>query len=87
MATIVTPYNPWREQLAVGLLGPLIGDFISNMRQNEQNRKTNAFRGALQDAISSQGQGNISLAQPQEPEGYNSNPWANAFQQQPFNAV
>ncbi|MBQ3399555.1 MAG: M23 family metallopeptidase [Synergistaceae bacterium] len=81
MATIVTPYNPWREQLAVGLLGPLIGDFISNMRQNEQNRKTNAFRGALQDAISSQGQGNISLAQPQEPEGYNSNPWANAFHQ------
>ena len=78
MATYVTPYNPWREQLAGGIIAPLLSDFLTNMRQNEQNRKTNSFRGALQDAISSQQQP-VTLTPQNIPEGYNSDPWANAF--------
>lgn len=84
MATIVQPYNPWREQLALTALGNIAGDIIGDMwkthRQNEQNKKINAFRGELQN-LAQQQQGNISLAQPQAPQGYNSNPWANALHQ------
>lgn len=84
MATIVQPYNPWREQLALTALGNIAGDIIGDMwkthRQNEQNKKINAFRGELQN-LAQQQQGNISLAQPQAPQGYNSNPWASALHQ------
>lgn len=78
MAIYVQPYNPWREQLAANIITPLIGDFLTNMRQNEQNKKTNAFRGALQDAISSQSQP-VSLTPQNVPDGYNSDGWASAF--------
>ena len=78
MAIYVQPYNPWREQLAANIITPLIGDFLTNMRQNEQNKKTNAFRGALQDAISSQSQP-VSLTHQSVPDGYNSDGWASAF--------
>lgn len=83
MATIVQPYNPWREQLAANVLVPFLGDLWQQHRQNEQNKKVNAFRGQLQQDLQNiAGQGNISLTQPQNvPEGYNSNPWANAFHQ------
>ena len=84
MATIVQPYNPWREQLALTALGNIAGDIIGDMwkthRQNEQNRKINAFRGELQN-LAQQQKDNISLAQPQAPQGYNSNPWASALHQ------
>ena len=42
MATIVQPYNPWREQLAVGTLVPIISDIIQRQRERDENRKINA---------------------------------------------
>ena len=85
MATIVQPYNPWREQLALTALGnvagSIIGDIWKTHRENQQNRKINAFRGQLNQDLRdnvSQGQG-VSLVPQNLPEGYNSNPWANAF--------
>lgn len=85
MATIVQPYNPWREQLALTALGnvagSIIGDIWKTHQQNEQNRKINAFRGQLNQDLNNnvaQGQG-VSLVPQNLPEGYNSNPWANAF--------
>ncbi|MBR0168881.1 MAG: lytic transglycosylase domain-containing protein [Synergistaceae bacterium] len=86
MATIVQPYNPWREQLALTALGNVAGNILGDLwqthKQNEQNRKANAFRGALSDNLKNIAQqANITLAQPEAPQGYNSNPWANAFHQ------
>lgn len=85
MATIVQPYNPWREQLALTALGnvagSIIGDIWKTHRDNQQNRKINAFRGQLNQDLRdnvSQGQG-VSLVPQNLPEGYNSDPWANAF--------
>lgn len=85
MATIVQPYNPWREQLALTALGnvagSIIGDIWKTHRDNQQNRKINAFRGQLNQDLRdnvSQGQG-FSLVPQNLPEGYNSDPWANAF--------
>ena len=84
MATIVTPYNPWRENLAVNVLGGLLNNFLEQNRQAEQNRKVNAFRGQLQqdlqnNIIQEQGNSALSLAQPQAPAGYNASPWASMF--------
>ena len=83
MATIVQPYNPWKEQLALTALGKVAGDIIGDIwkshRQNEQNRKANAFRGQLQENLAQQG--NISLTPQEAPQGYNSNPWAYALHQ------
>ena len=77
MAVYVQPYNPWKEQAALSLLG----GFIDKWQQSEQNRKTNAFRGQLQQDIANLtgGDNSISLMPQSEPQGYNSNPWANAF--------
>ena len=84
MATIVQPYNPWREQLALTALGNVAGNIISdlwkNHNQNEQNRKVNAFRGQLNQDLNNNAQNNaVSLTAMGAPDGYNSNPWANAF--------
>ena len=84
MATIVTPYNPWRENLAVNVLGGLLNNFLEQNRQAEQNRKVNAFRGQLQqdlqnNIIQEQGNSALSLAQPQAPAGYDTSPWASMF--------
>ena len=84
MATIVQPYNPWREQLALTALGNVAGNIISdlwkNHNQNEQNRKVNAFRGQLNQDLNNSSQNNaVSLTAMGAPDGYNSNPWANAF--------
>ena len=85
MATIVQPYNPWREQLALTALGNVAGNIIGDIwkthRQNEQNRKANAFRGQLQQDLQNAAQPDISLMPKEAPQGYNSNPWANAFHQ------
>ena len=85
MATIVQPYNPWREQLALTALGNVAGNIIGDIwkthRQNEQNRKANAFRGQLQQDLQNNAQPEISLIPKEAPQGYNSNPWANAFHQ------
>ena len=42
MATIIQPYNPWREQLAVGFLAPIINGIIDRQRERDNNRKQNA---------------------------------------------
>ena len=74
MATIVQPYNPWRERLAVTVLGDVLGDALGDMwkqhKQNEQNKKANAFREQLlQDIQSSSGaQAPVSLTQQNLPE-------------------
>ena len=85
MATIVQPYNPWKEQLALTALGNVAGNILSDLwqshRQNEQNRKANAFRGQLQQNLQNNAQPDISLMPKEAPQGYNSNPWANAFHQ------
>lgn len=85
MAVHVIPYNPWREQLALTALGNVAGDIIGDMwkthRQNEQNRKANAFRGQLQQDLQNTAQDNISLMPQKAPAGYNANPWAAAFHQ------
>ena len=85
MATIVQPYNPWKEQLALTALGNVAGNILSDLwqshRQNEQNRKANAFRGQLQQNLQNNAQPDISLMPKEAPQGYNSNPWANALHQ------
>ncbi len=85
MATIVQPYNPWKEQLALTALGNVAGNILSDLwqshRQNEQNRKANAFRGQLQQNLQNNAQPEISLMPKEAPQGYNSNPWANALHQ------
>lgn len=77
MAVYVQPYNPWKEQAALSLLG----GFIDRLQQTEQNRKTNAFRGQLQQNLANQtgANDNISLMPQNVPQGYNDNPWASAF--------
>lgn len=86
MATIVQPYNPWREQLALTTLGNVAGNIIGDIwkthKQNEQNRKANAFRAQLQQNLGNIAQNaEISLTPREAPQGYNSNPWASAFHQ------
>lgn len=86
MATIVQPYNPWREQLALTALGNVAGNIIGDIwkthKQNEQNRKANAFRAQLQQNLGNIAQNaEISLTPREAPQGYNSNPWASAFHQ------
>ena len=41
MGTIITQYNPWREQLAVNLLGGLLKDVIQRNQQKADNRIQN----------------------------------------------
>lgn len=81
MATIVQPYNPWRENLAVTILGNVLGDLWTQHRQNEQNKKANAFRGQLMQDIQAQtaAQAPVSLSQQNLPEGYNSDGWTTSF--------
>lgn len=50
MATIVQPYDPWREKLAASILGPLVGNMIQKGQEAEQNRKRNAMLAAWTDA-------------------------------------
>lgn len=47
MATIVTQYNPWREQLAMSFLGPLVHNMIQRSQIADDNRKLNALMGEL----------------------------------------
>ena len=42
MATIMQPYNPWREQLAIGTLVPIISGILERQRERDENRKINA---------------------------------------------
>lgn len=45
MATIIQPYNPWRENLAVGLLAPVINNLLQSSQQAAKNAKTAAILG------------------------------------------
>ena len=77
MATIVQPYNPWREQLAANFIGPLLGNMIQRSQEAETNRKRNAMLaawtdpGAVQDLLAKQ---DFTL-------GFDSDlrPWANSL--------
>ena len=42
MATIVQPYNPWRENLALGTIVPIISNILERQRERDENRKQNA---------------------------------------------
>lgn len=85
MATIVQPYNPWREQLAFNALGNIAGNILGDIwarhKQSEENKKINAFRGQLQQDLQNNAGNNVSLTQPTPPDGYDSNPWGNALHQ------
>ena len=43
MATIVQPYNPWKEQLAAGIIAPIISGILERQRERDENRKHNAL--------------------------------------------
>lgn len=43
MAMIIQPYNPWREQLAVGTIVPIISGILERQRERDENRKHNAL--------------------------------------------
>ena len=82
MATIVQPYNPWREQLAVGTLVPIISGILERQRERDENRKINAAiaksiadaggAGAVMPPLQSAGAGVPALMQ-------GNNGWENAF--------
>ena len=76
MATYIQQYNPWRENLAVNVLSGI----INHIQENERNKKANAFLEQLTQNLSANRQGNL-LTPQNEPEGYNSSPWAQAFHQ------
>ncbi len=87
MATIIQPYDPWAEKAAVNVLGGLINGLLQRHWENEDNRKMNAFRGAVmaeldkKRGLTPQLQGQATL------EGYDTNPWARASQTMPDNAL
>lgn len=83
MATIIQPYNAWREQLAANLLGPIVGNILQRSQEANQNRKMNALMGKVNEDITAlgsknQGQQNLLTGEPM-PEGYNNDGWAKAF--------
>ena len=87
MATIIQPYNPWLETLAVNTLVPMISGALERQRQRDENRKQNALKGEvlkqlgeLQGMADAQ-QGGALQSLP-EPDGYNSNAWAQAYHKQ-----
>lgn len=73
-----TNTNPW-ETLAAGVAGNVISDLLGQIRQNDQNRKINAFKSQvaqdIDNYIRGAGEG-IALSPQNLPQGYNSNPWA-----------
>ena len=77
MATIIQPYNDWRERLAVGLISPLLGNMIQRSQEANQNRKINALIGQVQSDLAGQEQ-NL-MTNPAMPEGYDDNGWAREF--------
>lgn len=74
MATIVTQYNPWREQLAMSFLGPLVQGMIQRSQIAEENRKLNALMGEL--AAGEAGMGGPAGTQNAAMGG---NPWERSF--------
>ena len=79
MATIIQPYNPWREQLAANILGPIIGDAIQRSQEANQNRKYNALIAKTMSDLGATGSQGGLMSSPAIPEGYNDNGWAKAF--------
>lgn len=85
MATIVSPYNPWREKLAASILGPIISGAITRGQQRADNAYNNKIAGQVMDAISGAGAGTPQapsnllggLSVPQQ----SNNGWENAFRQ------
>ena len=84
MATIIQPYNPWRENLAANLLGPLLGNAIGDAFKRHQeanaNRKLNTAVGTALQALGTMGQQSMMNGEP-VPNGYNDNQWDKAFHQ------
>lgn len=78
MATIVQPYNPWREQLAANLLGPILGNIIQQGQQRADNAYNNKIAGQFMDAVSSMS----AAQQPETPSNFLS---LGMTQQQPSN--
>ena len=85
MATIVSPYNPWREKLAASILGPIISGAITRGQQRADNAYNNKIAGQVMDALTSSGAGTSQvpgnllggLSVPQQ----SNNGWENAFRQ------
>lgn len=80
MATIVQPYNDWRERALVNFLGPIVGDWIQRSRENEMNRKNNA---AIAQTIKNiYGDNSNTLNSPLTGFNQSSNGWENSFRSQ-----
>ena len=47
MAIYFQPYNPWREQLAAGILTPLLNNWIQRGYEKTDNAKINQIRGNI----------------------------------------
>ena len=78
MATIVTQYNPWREQLAVNFLGGLLNNMIQRNQQRADNRIQNR---AIADWVNSNEPATTNyLATQQNPQTLTDS-WTNAFRQ------
>ena len=78
MATIVTQYNPWREQLAVNFLGGLLNNMIQRNQQRADNRIQNR---AIADWISSNEPVTTNYLGIQQSPQTLTDGWTNAFRQ------
>ena len=79
MATIVTQYNPWREQALLGLGVNLLSDALQRGREADNNRKMNALiQKSMSEANAAAGQyaGQDLLTGQPLPQDYNSDGWA-----------
>ena len=79
---IMQQQAPWWGELAKGILVPMISGAIERQRQRDENRKQNAYVGELASqiaAMSGTNQGNNLMNGHPAPEGYNADPWAQAY--------
>ena len=84
---MVQEQTPWWASLAEKVVVPMVSNALERQRQRDENRKQNAFYDAVNNALypntggmdSGQLSGGFSSGGLPEPEGYNSNAWAQAF--------
>ena len=90
MATIIQPYNPWREQLAVRTLVPIISGIFQRQRERDENRKINA---AIAQSIADAGGAGTVMPPMQSAEAgvpalmQGGNGWENAIRSNGYNPL
>ena len=82
------PQTPWWQPIATGVfdkvLVPMLSNAIEDQRQRDKNRKQNVYNSEVQKALDNvisggQSGGLLQNGGQPAPEGYNDNPWAQAF--------